>query len=151
MRNRVALIVFLIGAAGSLWFGWISLRRILDLVGTMFGRSGGIGAIAGSFAEPVVALVALAIVLLLAAYARKRGTLARRLARIHRYTSFGVVAIALLLIPAEFVQGWGDLFQDVGIKLLALSFICFSLFLPWQAFCASAFVAFLISKPSSSH
>ncbi|HEX4348263.1 MAG TPA: hypothetical protein VHZ73_11870 [Vicinamibacterales bacterium] len=147
MRNRLAVVVFLIGAVPSLYWMWQGLSAHAYLFGLDSSQGSGIGAVSGNFSEPIFALVALLIVLVLAAFARRRGTLARRLARVHRYTSLGVVAIALLLLPAEFVSGWSDFFREIGDKILMLSLFGFSLFLPWQAFCASAFVAFLVGKP----
>lgn len=150
MRIRIALAVFLIGAAPSLWWMWRGLKDTLDFTGFYHPyTSSGVGAVAGSFREPMFALVSLVIVLLLAARARGRGTLARRLGRLHRYTSLGVVAVALLLLPAEFVRGWGDLFQRLSDDIFTLSIVGFALFLPWQALCASAFVALMVAEPKS--
>lgn len=149
MRNRIALAIFLIGAVPSLWWAWLGLKHILDFLGVYQpSSSSGLDAMSGDLREPMFALVSLLVVLVLAALARGRSTLARRLERVHRYTSLGVIAIALLLIPAEFVRGWGDLFHQIGDDVFILSFIGFTWFLPWQALCASAFAAILVAKSS---
>ena len=151
MRNRIALVVFLIGALPSLWWTWLGFKETLNLTGISHpSTSSGVGAVSGSLGEPMFALVSLLAVLLLAALARGRGTLARRLGRVHRYTSLGVIAVALLLLPAEFVRGWGDLFQQLGDDIVILSIFGFALVLPWQALCASAFVALMVAEPQST-
>jgi hypothetical protein len=139
-RNRLAIVIFGIGAALSAVWAYRGVRGVL----TGFDAGGGIGAGGFGSIELLENVLPVVITFWLSAQIRNRGRTEQRLRRLHLFATLTLVAVLVLFVSQFFfrseVFGGGRLEWGIFVG----SFIAAVIWLPVQTFFAAGFLGLLI-------
>ena len=145
-RNRLAIIVFGIGAAVSVVWAYRGVRGVLTML-----DSGG-----GAFGFGIVDslrlfryLLPVLFTALLSAFARDRGKMAVILRRLFLFATVIPVALVALLVSAAFSGAFAHGVKGIWEGMLVAVLMAGGLWLPLQAFFAAGFLGLLIKGRTS--
>jgi hypothetical protein len=140
-RDRAALSVFLIGATASVVWAYFRAQSVL----AMFLGTSGLGAFPSDMSALLRGLLAVSVVSVLAAFARRRGSSkAIVLQKAHRYGSLAMVVTIALPFAGVFTEGLSNAFHYIEFGLFIAALLAGGLWMPWQAFCSAGFLSLLI-------
>jgi hypothetical protein len=144
-RNRLAVVIFGIGATLSAVWGYHGVRGVL----TGFDAGGGgIGAGVVGSSELLVNVLPVIITFWLSAQIRNRGRTEQAFRRLHLFATLALVAVLTLFVSEFFFQLFfrSHVFGRgmISWAIFIASFIAAVIWLPLQAFFAAGFLGLLI-------